>query len=43
MSKYTPTITPVPKLGEHNEYVYKELCGLSDAEYDKMVEKGVFQ
>lgn len=30
-----------PKLGEHNEYVYKELLGISDEEFDHLVEAGV--
>ena len=41
MSKYQPELTRVPLLGEHNEYVFKEICGLSDEEYNEMVEKGV--
>jgi benzylsuccinate CoA-transferase BbsF subunit len=41
MSKYTPQIKPVPLLGEHNEYVFKELLGVSDKEYDRLVKNGV--
>ncbi len=42
MSKYTPEITSVPKLGEHNEYVFKELLGVSDEDYEAMKAKDVF-
>ena len=31
---------PSPMLGEHNEYVFKELLGLSDAEYTGLEHKG---
>ena len=31
---------PPVGLGEHNEYVYKELLGFSDAEYDAAVAAG---
>jgi len=27
-------------LGEHNEYVYKQVLGVSDAEYDELVQRG---
>ena len=27
-------------LGEHNEYVYKELLGVSDAEYQRLIDAG---
>jgi crotonobetainyl-CoA:carnitine CoA-transferase CaiB-like acyl-CoA transferase len=30
-----------PLLGEHNEYFYRELLGLSEKEYRKMVDEGV--
>lgn len=32
--------TPAPCLGEHNEYVYKELLGYSDAEYEELARLG---
>ena len=32
--------TPPPLLGEHNEYVYKEVLGVSDAEYRKLEDSG---
>ena len=31
---------PPVAMGEHNEYVYKTLLGVSDAEYDRMVGEG---
>jgi crotonobetainyl-CoA:carnitine CoA-transferase CaiB-like acyl-CoA transferase len=31
---------PSPALGEHNEYVYKELLGFSDEEYQRYIEMG---
>jgi crotonobetainyl-CoA:carnitine CoA-transferase CaiB-like acyl-CoA transferase len=30
---------PAPTLGQHNEYVYKELLGYSDAEYERLVKE----
>lgn len=35
-----PPSLPPPGLGEHNEYVYKQIIGLSDAEYDTLVASG---
>jgi len=32
---------PAPLLGEHNEYVFKGILGLSDAEYDDLLVRGV--
>jgi len=29
--------TPAPLLGQHNEYVYKEMLGMSDEEYEELV------
>ena len=31
---------PAPMLGEHNEYVFKELLGVTEAEYKSLEEKG---
>ncbi len=31
---------PAPMLGEHNEYVFKELLGLSDSEYADLEQNG---
>jgi crotonobetainyl-CoA:carnitine CoA-transferase CaiB-like acyl-CoA transferase len=33
--------TPPPKLGEHNEYVYLDLLGYSQEQYDALVAKGL--
>lgn len=32
--------TPPPRLGEHNEYVYKQLLGYTDSEYRQLEEMG---
>jgi len=31
--------TPPVRLGEHNEYVYKEILGISDEEYEQLVQE----
>jgi crotonobetainyl-CoA:carnitine CoA-transferase CaiB-like acyl-CoA transferase len=31
---------PPVRLGEHNDYLYRDVLGLSDAEYEKLVETG---
>jgi crotonobetainyl-CoA:carnitine CoA-transferase CaiB-like acyl-CoA transferase len=36
-------LRPVPTLGQHNTYVFKELLGLSDAEYEAFVSDSVFE
>jgi crotonobetainyl-CoA:carnitine CoA-transferase CaiB-like acyl-CoA transferase len=36
-----PPFKPAPTLGQHNEYVYKEVIGLSDQEYQKLVDDQV--
>jgi benzylsuccinate CoA-transferase BbsF subunit len=41
LSKYTYDIQRAPLLGEHNEYVLKELLGIPDDEFDKLVKEGV--
>jgi benzylsuccinate CoA-transferase BbsF subunit len=41
LSKYDYDIRHAPLLGEHNEYVIKELLGVPDDEYDKLVEEEV--
>jgi crotonobetainyl-CoA:carnitine CoA-transferase CaiB-like acyl-CoA transferase len=33
---------PSPCLGEHNEYVCKEILGMSEADFDQLVVEGVF-
>jgi benzylsuccinate CoA-transferase BbsF subunit len=30
-----------PRLGEHNEYVFKGILGLADEDYQKLVKEGV--
>lgn len=34
---------PVPVMGQHNAYVFKELLGLSEMEYDVCMRAGVFE
>ena len=36
-----PDLTAAPVLGQHNEYVYQELLGLSGPEVDRMVEEQI--
>jgi crotonobetainyl-CoA:carnitine CoA-transferase CaiB-like acyl-CoA transferase len=36
-----PPFRPAPTLGQHNEYVYKEVIGLSGEEYQKLVDDQV--
>ena len=36
---HRPSLPP-PGLGEHNEYVYKDVIGVSDAEYDDLIARG---
>jgi crotonobetainyl-CoA:carnitine CoA-transferase CaiB-like acyl-CoA transferase len=36
-----PPFRPAPTLGQHNEYVYKEIIGLSGQEYQKLVDDQV--
>jgi benzylsuccinate CoA-transferase BbsF subunit len=36
-----PPFRPAPMLGEHNEYVYREVIGLSAEEYQKLVDDQV--
>ena len=31
-----------PLIGEHNEYVYRELAGFSSEEYEQLQKEGVF-
>ncbi len=33
---------PAPCLGQHNEYVYREILGLSDEEFVRLLNEGVF-
>lgn len=41
LSKYQPELKRAPLLGEHNEYVFKELLGLSDELYNKYLDDGI--
>ena len=41
MSKTEQHFRPCPGLGEDNEYVFKELLGISETDYDKLVEDEV--
>jgi benzylsuccinate CoA-transferase BbsF subunit len=41
MSKYEYELAPAPKMGEHNEYVFKQIVGLPEDEYDVLVKDGV--
>jgi len=34
---------PAPRLGEHTEQVFREIVGMSDAEYRELAAKGVFE
>ena len=36
-----PPFRPAPTLGEHNEYVYKQLIGLSDEQYQSLIDDQV--
>ncbi len=41
LSKHSPVLKRAPLLGEHNDYVFKELLGLSEKEYNRLVDKEV--
>jgi crotonobetainyl-CoA:carnitine CoA-transferase CaiB-like acyl-CoA transferase len=40
-SALTATLSPAPCLGEHNEYVFKNLLGMSDKDIRQLVDKKV--
>jgi len=40
-SALTETLPPVPYLGEHNSYVFKELLGMPDEEFDRLISEKV--
>jgi len=42
LSKTPPSLGPPPCLGEHTEYVCREILGLSDEEFAELVSEGVF-
>ena len=41
MSKYHAEMTAAPLMGQHNEYVFKGILGMSDPQYDQLVKDGV--
>ena len=41
LSKTKFDVRRAPRLGEHNEYVFKGILGVSDEEYDKLIKDGV--
>lgn len=41
LSKYDYELKVAPILGEHNEYVFKEILGIPEAEYDELIQEGV--
>jgi benzylsuccinate CoA-transferase BbsF subunit len=43
MSKSPIKIRPAPCLGEHNEYVFTKILGLSDSEFVEYLNDGVFE
>jgi benzylsuccinate CoA-transferase BbsF subunit len=40
LSKYEYDLVRAPLMGEHNEYVFKGILGVTDDEYDRLVEDG---
>ena len=42
VSKNSFKIRPAPLLGEHNDYAYRELRGLSDEEFAELSNDGIF-
>ena len=38
-----PKPSPSPLLGQHSEYVYRELCGYSEAEFQQLIVDGVVE
>jgi benzylsuccinate CoA-transferase BbsF subunit len=43
LSKTPYEMKPAPRLGEHNEYVYTQLLGMSDEEFVQLMAEGVFE
>ena len=41
LSKYPYKLKRAPLLGEHNEYIFKEILGMPDEEFDELVKEGV--
>lgn len=42
LSKATAELHRPPLLGEHNEYICTEILGMTEKEYDRLAEEGVF-
>jgi crotonobetainyl-CoA:carnitine CoA-transferase CaiB-like acyl-CoA transferase len=42
LSKTPYQMRRAPMLGEHNEYVYTQLLGMSDEEFVQLIADGVF-
>ena len=43
LSDSTSRLTPSPCLGEHNQYVYQEILGISDEEFISLAQDGAFE
>ncbi len=43
MSKTQFELERSPVLGEHNDYIFKDLLGLSDEEFTRLVNEGVIE
>ena len=43
MSKSPSELRPAPLLGEHNEYILRDILGMSDAEIEELVIEGVVE
>jgi benzylsuccinate CoA-transferase BbsF subunit len=37
------TLVPAPALGQHNDYVFRDLLGLSEQEYESYRREGVIE
>jgi benzylsuccinate CoA-transferase BbsF subunit len=42
-SEFNYEVKPSPRLGEHNDYIYTEILGLSDIEFAELLQEGVFE
>jgi crotonobetainyl-CoA:carnitine CoA-transferase CaiB-like acyl-CoA transferase len=43
MSKTPGEVRRPPLVGEHNDYVYTKLLGMSDEEFTQLMQEGVFE
>ncbi|MDP6126897.1 MAG: CoA transferase [Dehalococcoidales bacterium] len=43
LSKASCELLPSPNLGEHNDYIFKELAGLTDEEITEMADAGIIE